>query len=311
MNTLKLINEVNDDANGLFPGIDASAFGSKKKAVDIDDAAALEAEHEGLRSRANEFSNMSSRMMRYLESKDAMTYVASGGLGQDEIAYKDFDWLDKYEETRGSLRSYAINKKSPLLNDIEKHIRTLNGYNERSHYYSAKAYDVHQRMKFLVKRANKARRNDAGQAFGPYAAAAPKMAPPKIMPTKLPVAGARRRPIDNPYNTPNAKKKYAGHVAHYPHWSDYWKDQIMQVEDMLKRNGKGGLTTMYASTHDNGGGRFNFVITGANGNLTWRKYDPSPGAGQNWVILDGEKMNMSSLLSANKDKQDKMIQKLP
>ena len=79
---------------------------------------------------------------------------------------------------------------------------------------------------------------------------------------------------------------------------------------MLKRNGKGGLEMMYASTHQNGGGRFNFIITGANGKLTWRKYDPSPGAGQNWIILAGKKMNTSSLLGGLPHKQDALIQTL-
>ena len=76
---------------------------------------------------------------------------------------------------------------------------------------------------------------------------------------------------------------------------------------MLKRNNKGGLEMMYASTHNNGGPRFNFVITGANGNLTWRKYDPSPGAGANWIFLNGKKMNTSQLFNMDNAQQDMAV----
>ena len=135
--------------------------------------------------------------------------------------------------------------------------------------------------------------------------------PPKIARTSglkpslaNPYFGRKGRPLE---------KQYAGHPAHYPYWSNDWKRRIMAIDELLTRNGKKGLEIMYAGTFDNGGNRFNFMIIGAGGNFLWRKYDPSPGAGQNHVYLNGKKMKTSDLehmMTGSSNHVDNMIQSL-
>lgn len=118
------------------------------------------------------------------------------------------------------------------------------------------------------------------------------------IPPKVSRAANLKPSLANPYfGRVNCKliRQYAGHPAHYPNWSNDWKRRIIAMDELLTRNGKQGLEMMYAGTFDNGGNRFNFMMIGAGGNFLWRKYDPSPGAGQNDVYLNGKKMKTSDL----------------
>ena len=301
-----IVLEANDD---LFPGLSSSVFDKKPKDKEQEDMKSLEAQQEKLQEFMSVYRYHYDRMTDYLERNDAFIQVPwNTSPGPTEVSYDTFDWFDKYSNVTSGLGNFAISKTSPLFKDFESYIHQLDKHQGRIRFFLSKLQKVRDKIENLTKKENKSRRTAATTSFGPYARATPKISTPKQIPKQIPIKNRKR--INNPYVTANAAKQYAGHAAHYPHWSPYWKDQITQVEEILKRNNKGGLDMMYASTHQNGGARFNFVITGANGNLTWRKYDPSPGAGANWMYLDGTKINTSSLLSAPPAKQDKMVQSL-
>lgn len=297
----------------MFPGLGASVFDEKKskeeKLVQQEEYEWLKAQRKRLENVMSTYSKARRRVMKHLDDEDAFIHIGNG-LGPNDVRYDSFGWLDKYTEVSDTMMGYAIGKNSSIFNNIEKVISDYNRIEKQWTDIRRKVNTVRNKIEIIEKSEKKARVSAASVSFDSYAQATQKISAPSPIPNKIPVAGAKRRPINNPYVTVGAAKQYAGHVAHYPHWSRYWKDQITTVEGILKRNGKGGLEMMYASTHQHGGGRFNFVITGANGKLTWRKYDPSPGAGQNWIFLDGKKMNTSSLLSANQKQQDQMVQAL-
>ncbi len=121
---------------------------------------------------------------------------------------------------------------------------------------------------------------------------------PSTIPPKIARTSGIKPSLANPYFGRKhcaLKRQYAGHPAHYPNWSNDWKRRIMAMDKLLTKNGKQGLEMMYAGTFENEGNRFNFMIIGASGNFLWRKYDPSPGAGQNHVYLNGKKMKTSDL----------------
>lgn len=136
------------------------------------------------------------------------------------------------------------------------------------------------------------------------------------IPPKVARAAGLKPSLANPYFGRKGhllEKQYAGHPAHYPWWSRDWKRRIMAMDKFLTENGKQGLEIMYAGTFYNSGNRFNFMIIGAGGNFLWRKYDPSPGAGQNHVYLAGKKEKTSTLeswMSTDTKKADSKIKSL-
>ena len=313
----RIILEAEDD---LFPGIGSSDL---DELTPRDQRPVPGEDMESLQDTYNELDELQhihilryQRLEQYLEDNDALNDIIYSPLQADNIPYESFAWLSKYENVQRFLDSnYSVSKHSPLFKNIEKQIRNLNGIQIRIDDFRDKEREVIKKINKIQNAERKAvsAKKKAGvdvsvKAFAAFAKTAPQIPAPSPIPSK--VRSSSGSTVANPYVHAGAAKQYAGHVAHYPHWSGYWKDQIVQVVDMLKRNGKGGLEMMYAGTHQQGGGRFNFIITGANGKLTWRKYDPSPGAGQNWIILAGKKMNTSKLLSADQATQDKLIQTL-
>lgn len=298
----------------MFPGLTSSVFDDMRKKdqnqPDPDDLEVVKRKDKILSDRLALYNKRYNDLWNQLDKHNALNVPSGLGMsaGPNEVMYTDFPWFDKYPALRYRLKNYAISKKSPWFNNIEDKVAQLEKFNTEVIKIFELRRGYVKKIKKILAEQKKSQRGSASDSFDQYAKKVPKLSPPSIMPTKIPVKN--KRPINNPWVTANATKQYAGNVFHYPDWSPYWKDQIMQVEDMLNRNNKGGLGMMYASTHDNSGARFNFVITGANGNLTWRKYDPSPGAGQNWIFLNGQKMNTSRLLGMDKAKQDQAVKSL-
>lgn len=298
--------ETNED---LFPGIASSVFDdvrakdqTQPDSKDIND---LKQKRSVLNDRINAYIQKISWIKKQLAAHDALT---APSVRPDEVPYTAFPWLDNYSDAKYELSHVSINKKSPWFDNIEDKVAQLDNTVKQKENLYAKKYKITDQIKEIEASQRKTRRGSASSAFDKLAKTAPKLSPPSVIPNKLPIKN--RGSINNPYVIGNAINRYVGDVFHFPGWSPYWKDQIMQIEDILERNGKGGLGMMYSSTHNNNGARFNFVITGANGNLTWRKYDPSPGAGANWIYLNGKKMNTSALLKADKAQQDQAVQAL-
>lgn len=98
--------------------------------------------------------------------------------------------------------------------------------------------------------------------------------------------------IDNPYFKSG---EYAGPPSGYK-FSTPMRTIYLSLESTLKRHGL-TLGTLYVGRHGGAGGPINFV-TATQGNLfVWRKYDAGGGSGQNWVFLNGRKMNTSAFMN--------------
>ncbi len=303
------LSENNED---MFPGVGSSVFSDVKAKdqpeIDPNNIDWLDTQIDKYVSMRAVYEAKSYDILKDMEKNGALNYYGGYGSspGPNEILYSAFDWFDKFN-VQGISKHHAIETSSPFLQDIENTVGLLDRYYKRQKYFQNKVKEFQDTKVKIAKGQRKDTRVQASKTFDSLAKTIPKVAAPSPIPTKIPVKN--KRPIQNPYVNVHATNQYAGNVFHYPDWSAYWKNQIVQISDILKRNGKGGLELMYASTHS-GGARFNFVITGANGNLTWRKYDPAPGAGQNWIFLNGKKLNTSSLLNMNNATQDKAVQPL-
>ena len=134
--------EAEDD---LFPGLDSSVLGSKKKEVDTDGLTKrqLEVEVERLNNLQKDFFRAYTRLWDHFEENDALQ---AHGSDPNETPYLYFDWLDKYESVKDELSYYGINKNSPLFSNIEKHVRALDDYRKRQMYYSGKAADLQTKI---------------------------------------------------------------------------------------------------------------------------------------------------------------------
>ena len=124
--------------------------------------------------------------------------------------------------------------------------------------------------------------------------------------------------FENPYLLgARPEDRYAGDPEHIPQWSSpQMKEMYETLKGILARNGL-KFDIMYAGTFQSRGNRYNFVVIGANGRFVWRKYDPSLGAGMNWIIIDGKEMKTSQFLKKYQEtdaqaakRQDKMLQGL-
>lgn len=99
--------------------------------------------------------------------------------------------------------------------------------------------------------------------------------------------------MDNPFHKDRSggKDQFVGHPAYYQSWTPQMLAMYYQISQQLAAEGRPPLKTMYAGRQNS----ISFVVV-ADDNFVWRKYDPSPGAGQNWVYVDGKKMNTSNWL---------------
>jgi hypothetical protein len=78
---------------------------------------------------------------------------------------------------------------------------------------------------------------------------------------------------------------YVGTPEGYP---DLTTTQVALLKDInagLSAYGLGPMALLIGGRKSKAYNGINFVAVGAGGRMAWRKYDPSPGAGQNWVYL--------------------------
>ena len=201
---------------------------------------------------------------------------------------------DKYNQY-GSTWIRAGSDAERLMDQIEGDYEV---YSEKYDMYSDLGAIFGKEQKRRENLQKKEGRNRASTDWPAYQQEHPENRQGSI-PPKIARAAGLKPSLANPYFGRKGKaleKQYAGHPAHYPYWSNDWKRRIMAMDEFLK-NGNQELEMMYAGTFYNSGNRFNFMIVGAGGNFLWRKYDPSPGAGQNHVYLNGKKMKTTTLES--------------
>jgi hypothetical protein len=104
-----------------------------------------------------------------------------------------------------------------------------------------------------------------------------------------------KKKIANPVAVCN-QALYAGPPDGYPDLTSTQIDYYIDIQQALKVAGMQPLTMLYGGRIANHGG-INFVIINGDSKFAWRKYDPSPGAGQNWVYFNnGTHMNTSTFM---------------
>ena len=105
--------------------------------------------------------------------------------------------------------------------------------------------------------------------------------------------------IDNPYFKGAG---YAGPIAGYK-FSTPMQRIYVSLEATLKRHGL-TLGTLYVGRHGGPTGPINFVTEAGGSKLVWRKYDAGGASGQNWIYLNGHKMNTSSFIQMTEPQRD-------
>lgn len=105
--------------------------------------------------------------------------------------------------------------------------------------------------------------------------------------------------IDNPYFK---SAEYAGPPVGYK-FSTPMRTIFVSLESTLRRHGL-TLGTLYVGRHGGVGGPINFVTATANNNIVWRKYDAGGASGQNWLYLNGARMNTSSFIRLTEAQRD-------
>lgn len=125
---------------------------------------------------------------------------------------------------------------------------------------------------------------------------------PKTIRTK-PGSPTVKGGFSNPYYS-GTELKYAGPPGGYD-----WKYQAENFFALRKALNELGfnIDQLYVGIWENRGNRINMAAVGAGGRFVWRKYDPSPGAGQNWVYIDGSKMNTSDFLAMTPAEQARLF----
>lgn len=129
---------------------------------------------------------------------------------------------------------------------------------------------------------------------------------PKSIPALVPTSPGSKG-VQNPYVLNDAAQGpgYAGPPSGYTFTSQMQK-LYNEIESALRRNGK-TLSTIYVGRPYSGYKAINFIATTADSKVVWRKYDPGPGAGQNWMFLNGTKMNTSTFVGMTPAAQDAIL----
>lgn len=125
---------------------------------------------------------------------------------------------------------------------------------------------------------------------------------PALVPTKPGAKG-----VQNPYVLNDAAQGpgYAGAPSRYK-FTTQMQRLYNEIESALRRNGK-TLATIYVGRPYTGYSAINFIATTTDSKFVWRKYDPGPGAGQNFVFLNGHKMNTSTFVGSTPVQQDALL----
>lgn len=101
--------------------------------------------------------------------------------------------------------------------------------------------------------------------------------------------------FNNPYwIRDNVITRYAGHVGHFPNFTNAESNTLAELERTLRRYGIPGLKTLYGVTLKKGRQQINhFVVIGADGRFIWKRI------GGNTCYVDGKKVSITYLTDAN------------
>lgn len=141
--------------------------------------------------------------------------------------------------------------------------------------------------------------------FAAYLASAPTHTiPTSSIPATISIPGSKGY-FNNPYFVSGVTNQYAGDPAHYPDWSTPMKAILLAFIETLHQLGKPPLTDMYAGRY--GGANINFAVFNPTKTLIWRKYDVGGGSGQNWLYINGTKVNTSHFMQKDQAGRQAML----
>ena len=92
---------------------------------------------------------------------------------------------------------------------------------------------------------------------------------------------------------------YAGPPEQYPDLTTSQVKLFNEIQGILKRTGILPLTLLYGGRRSKSYPGINFVAVNADKTFAWRKYDPSPGSGQNWIYIAGVRQKGGGLLKTS------------
>lgn len=276
---MKLIRLVIETAEANDPFVEPSKDTSTQTERDVYDrlqrkADALTHAMELARDRA-----------RQLFTAGIISTSNMGNTGSSILIKPSVDLRGKFAMTIMEMSWFIPNTLPP--SDVKK-VRQFADY----------TFDLIQRYKTVMKATQK--------AMKAAMAARQKQDTSSVSNTKIPEAQIPQKvdsgkgKFENPYFQSPPGNRFAGHPDHYS-WSSQMQKIYYTIKDALARNGLAPMDVMYAGKR-NGGSEF--AVIGAGGSLVWRKYDPSPGAGQNWLYINGKQMHTSSFVSASVASQD-------
>lgn len=243
---LTLIKETKDTANGLFPGIDASAFEEHHKSKQGLGTS------EVIARKIKQFEDLENTIInqRYAVRRKFISGSAWNNNSPDNIPVGELPWIDKYPLSRQDLNSYTVDKNSPLFDRMERIISGYEANMEREDRYK-------RTIKRLKSKLTRVKKKESEQSLKDKSASTPQQ---QIDPTKLPrtidiqyrtqnASRVRLDTIDNPYflvRSTSSAMQFAGHPVHFP-WAGKERTMFYDVSQWAKKLGYPEFDTMYAS----------------------------------------------------------------
>lgn len=182
-----------------------------------------------------------------------------------------------------------LTKAAPIITELTFRVEKL----KRAVKTAQKNVDV---QKIATKAASVGVTNQSGSTI-----------PVANIPKKLQMSPGSKG-IDNPYWLSG---EYAGHPSGF-NFSTPMKTIYVSLEATLNRHGL-TLDPLYVGRYPiaymagPAKGPINFVTQTSNLKVTWRKYDVGGGSGQNWLFLNGTKMNTSNFMSLTEPQRDTLL----
>lgn len=189
----------------------------------------------------------------------------------------------KEAERAASIYKQRAQRLTDQFKALEKYLRHA-GSNEQRLKRTIRAN--------LIKQASTDREN-----FSPEVAT---QIPLNQIPQKLSTTG--KGGFTNPYFI-GTSGKYAGD----PRGFNFTPQMLIlysKLQNILKKHNVAPINVIYGSVLVRSSTQHrNFAAIGGDGKFIWRKYDPAPGAGMNWVIMGKTKINTSDFIGMDDNLQ--------
>jgi hypothetical protein len=197
---------------------------------------------------------------------------------------------------------------SKLSGDLQRRIEGVVNLVRQQVPELALYHDLHDRCNALRKQ-QKAAKQAAKQGAAAKSGWAPDFAGGNtIPPGKVPVTiDTGTSKLKNPYHL-FANQRYAGDPYKFP-FSTPSLDTFLTINAALKRNGIPEIDTLYAANYTPTS-CLNFIGVNPTDTVVWYKYDRGGGTGQNYLYINGTKIQTTHLTLLSEPQQDALLKKL-